>query len=230
MAKWLKFTLFFLGLFIISNSNFLKSGAFNTLDCNFFSKKTCTICFESYSYPYQARLACGHYFCSDCIISMVSLAAKEQSIVALRCPDPSCKRVISIGDVKKMGFNSQIVDNLHRAMTPIERPEVDSETRRWLDFNTKPCPGCNRNIEKIKGCDHMTCSSCAYEFCWVCLEPRKSYFNHVCDNERLTRRISVARNEENSNLDKVIGVLLIGSVISCIAYKAYVDKFHAKSQ
>ncbi|KAF2192323.1 hypothetical protein K469DRAFT_735382 [Zopfia rhizophila CBS 207.26] len=35
----------------------------------------------------------------------------------------------------------------------------------------KKCPMCKWCIEKYYGCDHMTCSKCRHEFCWVCLAP-----------------------------------------------------------
>ena len=38
-----------------------------------------------------------------------------------------------------------------------------------------PCPNCTIYIEKTGGCDHMTCKTCGYEFCWECLQ---SYRNH----------------------------------------------------
>ncbi|KAF2709648.1 hypothetical protein K504DRAFT_378558 [Pleomassaria siparia CBS 279.74] len=40
---------------------------------------------------------------------------------------------------------------------------------------SKKCPGikCAWNIQKNDGCDHMTCSRCRHEFCWVCLAPYK---------------------------------------------------------
>lgn len=43
----------------------------------------------------------------------------------------------------------------------------------YLARLTKPCPKCNRSIEKNDGCDHMTCQEaaggCGHEFCWRCL-------------------------------------------------------------
>jgi len=36
--------------------------------------------------------------------------------------------------------------------------------------NRKICPKCKTPIEKIDGCNHMTCSGCKSHMCWLCLE------------------------------------------------------------
>ena len=33
------------------------------------------------------------------------------------------------------------------------------------------CPKCRATIEKNGGCNHMVCSTCRCEYCWVCLGP-----------------------------------------------------------
>lgn len=32
----------------------------------------------------------------------------------------------------------------------------------------QPCPLCKTKIMRDKGCNHMTCGFCGYEFCWIC--------------------------------------------------------------
>ncbi|EME88581.1 uncharacterized protein MYCFIDRAFT_159791 [Pseudocercospora fijiensis CIRAD86] len=52
--------------------------------------------------------------------------------------------------------------------------DEDAATEAMLDTVSKSCPGpkgkaCGWRIQKIDGCDHMTCRSCKHEFCWECL-------------------------------------------------------------
>ncbi len=55
----------------------------------------------------------------------------------------------------------------------------ESETAHWVMINTKKCPSskCGVRIEKNQGCNHMTCKSCRYEFCWICMESWRSHFS-----------------------------------------------------
>jgi IBR domain, a half RING-finger domain len=51
--------------------------------------------------------------------------------------------------------------------------DLDGEKlfREWMEaHDVKNCPGCKSSIEKIAGCNHMTCSRCQTHICWVCLE------------------------------------------------------------
>lgn len=44
-------------------------------------------------------------------------------------------------------------------------------TERMLDDVSQKCPnpaGCGWRIQKVDGCDHMTCRRCRWEFCWAC--------------------------------------------------------------
>ncbi|KAF1995782.1 hypothetical protein P154DRAFT_444719, partial [Amniculicola lignicola CBS 123094] len=54
----------------------------------------------------------------------------------------------------------------------------NAASRNLIKELAKPCPHCKWNIEKISGCDHMTCSKCHHEFCWVCLADFKLIQRH----------------------------------------------------
>jgi len=47
--------------------------------------------------------------------------------------------------------------------------EIYSDSDFWIKKHTKPCPGCQSPVEKNNGCDHMACSQCRAQFCWLCL-------------------------------------------------------------
>jgi len=52
-----------------------------------------------------------------------------------------------------------------------EKCSNESETANWILANTKRCPKCNTRIEKNQGCNHIVCSVCKYDFCWMCMGP-----------------------------------------------------------
>ncbi|XP_062393010.1 E3 ubiquitin-protein ligase RNF14 [Sardina pilchardus] len=62
----------------------------------------------------------------------------------------------------------------------IQRIVEESYSSEWLKDNCKGCPFCGTNIQKVDGCNKMTCSSCKQYFCWICLNmlPRADPYAH----------------------------------------------------
>lgn len=57
----------------------------------------------------------------------------------------------------------------YQAFLVAERTPADANTIHWINNNTMRCPPpCNVPIEKNDGCDHMTCTRCKAEWCWLC--------------------------------------------------------------
>jgi ribosomal protein L37AE/L43A len=77
---------------------------------------------------------------------------------------------------EKCGFKSCVVHNRgwHEGVTCREYDRQSltalNERASIAEVNriAKKCPNCRRLIQKRGGCDHMTCSVCSHEFCWVC--------------------------------------------------------------
>ncbi|KAH7322121.1 hypothetical protein B0J17DRAFT_251345 [Rhizoctonia solani] len=59
----------------------------------------------------------------------------------------------------------------------VEREHNANE--EYLTTHTKPCPSptCGRPIEKVSGCDHMTCR-CRHRFCWSCMADYSQILQH----------------------------------------------------
>ena len=50
------------------------------------------------------------------------------------------------------------------------RTAQSTATRKLLEQDTKPCPNCGALTHKFTGCNHMTCSQCRQDWCWLCGE------------------------------------------------------------
>lgn len=77
-------------------------------------------------------------------------------------PPISCKLVEKFeeaakNDEKNLGF---MIDN-----------NLDANTLKWMQENTKQCPFCSVVVQKHNGCYCMTCKQCSKSWCWLCAEP-----------------------------------------------------------
>ena len=61
------------------------------------------------------------------------------------------------------------------------KENLNKQLAGWAEENKDKvsfCPMCRTRIEKNKGCNHMTCAFCKYEFCWACGASATNAENH----------------------------------------------------
>ena len=103
------------------------------------------------------------------------------------CPGASCGRIARSGPgattVKcapggcgsafcaRCGEEAHAPASCSLLSTWLDKCRNESETANWILANTKRCPKCTTRIEKNQGCNHITCSVCKADFCWMCLAP-----------------------------------------------------------
>lgn len=113
----------------------------------------------------------------------------ESNIFLKWCPGVNCGRAVKLPDCERhiiscpcgMEFCSSCCNDTHEPITCdllknwLKRCKDDSETANWIVAHTKDCPKCHVAIEKNQGCNHMTCSKCRHEFCWLCMHDWKKH-------------------------------------------------------
>ena len=52
--------------------------------------------------------------------------------------------------------------------TKLETAFQEYDSQEWIDSNARKCPHCQAKIQKVLGCNKMTCSHCNSNFCWLC--------------------------------------------------------------
>lgn len=84
----------------------------------------------------------------------------------------------------------------------IQKCKDDSETANWLSANTKDCPSCKSAIEKNGGCNHMTCKSCSFNFCWIC----RTDWNTHSDNYKCNKfeESKIARKDSSNSAREML--------------------------
>eukprot|EP00753_Platysulcus_tardus_P013088 PLAT3614.4.p1 GENE.PLAT3614.4~~PLAT3614.4.p1 ORF type:complete len:422 (-),score=67.04 PLAT3614.4:153-1418(-) len=94
---------------------------------------------------------------------------RESRLPMCRCPVPSCGFHFC-ADCKTEWHADVTCEDYQKWLE--ENGAAEDRFRLWRERNTKPCPtevgGCGSPIEKNGGCNHMTCTKCTFQFCWLC--------------------------------------------------------------
>lgn len=97
---------------------------------------------------------------------------------------------------------------------------IENNFAEWKKDNTvRKCPKCGIEIIKQDGCNHMTCSKCKYQFCWICGGKYSS--NHYSNpiSPCYSKQFSAVKKSDNyeTKLCDCSGILiLLLKVLGCI--------------
>lgn len=135
-----------------------------TLECMddivYCPRKTCqTPVLKEHDRDMGRCAACSFVFCILCNTTFHGSA---------RCPVKS-KDVL---EIRKTYLNGTEEERKHlenrygkrKLQTLIE----EGYSEEWLERFAENCPKCKATVQKIDGCNKMTCYSCRANFCWIC--------------------------------------------------------------
>ncbi|CAD5126134.1 DgyrCDS14303 [Dimorphilus gyrociliatus] len=145
----------------------------------------------------------GHMFCWECSgdphepASCVNWKKWHQKVFELR-PETFKESI-------RMFFGLHILGMFKCSTGLVNGTEEELEVAAnclWLVTNSKPCPSCKSPIQKKEGCNHMKCSKCKHDFCWVCLESWKKHNSTTGGYFRCNRYDAVRKVEQMSEAAK----------------------------
>lgn len=118
---------------------------------------------KKYNVKYCPKHECGHAF----------TIGNKCDPDKLKCANKQCKHKWCTVCMKewKRGHKKVCkgVTDLQKMIT-----KIDDKKKKTKRKPSKLCPHCNSLITKTKGCRHMKCGWCSFEFCWNCLKK----YNH----------------------------------------------------
>lgn len=109
----------------------------------------------------------GFMFCSTKNCQNGFIANPDDSFVT--CPKCEKRSCVSCKNEYHVGLTCE----QYKAFLA-SKDDGFRQSEEFLKSKCKNCPKCSAPIQKDAGCDHMTCTRCKNQFCWICLKP---YYN-----------------------------------------------------
>ena len=119
------------------------------------------------------------------------------------CPNPDCESFLEKSELTKFVECENGHKYCFECLKPPhgDKPCDYTEEKQFAIWTkgkrVKRCPRCKMYTEKNEGCNHMTCASCKYQWCWLC-EGKYEYGHYdsgKCNGHQFTK----ADNLEEAN-------------------------------
>jgi hypothetical protein len=121
------------------------------------------------------------------------------------CPKPNCDSFLQKSNKSKY----VTCENGHTYCFECLKPphgnkscdlNLENEFIKWTKGKrVKRCPRCKMYTEKNEGCNHMTCTNCKYQWCWLC--EGKYIYGHYdsgrCKGQQFTKADNIKDIEKN---------------------------------
>ena len=102
------------------------------------------------------------------------------------CPYPNCDSYLELKEIRNKDV--KCLNNHTYCFICLKKPHgklscdknnIDNDIIEYAKNNfIKKCPKCSIITEKNAGCNHITCTKCGYQWCWLCNEQyTKNHFN-----------------------------------------------------
>lgn len=204
-----------------ANNSFNFEPNFNSFRQNETQERECIICDESIIQDMFHSFSCGHVYCIYCLGRLLTNAINDHEPFNLRCPGcingANGRRLFTDAELNNMRFALAEVQRIFAMRREIlnqsnQNPSQNNALRQELAHlspqeqarfrqRIKECPRCYTNIEKIDGCDHMTCRRCQHEFCWICLANYRPFHDvFACARRELQRANQSVQTQSSSNI------------------------------
>lgn len=128
----------------------------------------CVACMDEISVDTpQFKGPCGHVYCAECLTFMAKKSLKDRALVPIRCcskelPAEYVSRVLPTRSVGT--YNRFLREKDWRSSNLKSDKEYAQLIKR---IGGKQCPKCGIGVQKITGCNAMSCAH-GHRFCWGC--------------------------------------------------------------
>uniref|UniRef100_A0A1B0BWP6 RBR-type E3 ubiquitin transferase n=1 Tax=Glossina palpalis gambiensis TaxID=67801 RepID=A0A1B0BWP6_9MUSC len=163
------------------------SNSFSTISHQYRSQM-CPVCTIVHLGHKFYSLSCSHVFCKHCWLMYFETqvfqtrSARQYQQFAFKdyvefhpelrfSPGSNCQIIVRSREIapKRCGMDYYVLTDCQIIKNRLTKCADDSETANYISAITKDCSKCHMCIEKNRGCKHMQCFNCKYDFCRMCL-------------------------------------------------------------